>query len=360
LKINSEVLPIKKLKIFIGPAEIGKIGGTLANALREKGANVTVVKNCITPYQTGVSYDQTIQFDSQPALPRWFMKFNFFVKNFFGHDAFIFLFGKTLLSYNKDLPLLKLFRKKSLMWFLGSDIISYDAVAKEKEKKTGGLENNHVVLRKDDPEELQEKICMIRKVEKYVDYIIADPTIGHLLNRDYIGINHESGIHMPIDIINIRYNNIPNQVPIIIHAPTNEKKKGTKFITEALNQLEKEGYKFDFRLCKNMSNLQVRELLTAGDIAIDQLFSAAGGMFAIEAMAAGCAVLGGNVPALSGISDLPVLHTDIKNVYQNIRILLEKPDLRQELGRKGREYAEKYHDHTKIAGDIIKLFAGSN
>ena len=36
-------------------------------------------------------------------------------------------------------------------------------------------------------------------------------------------------------------------------------------------------------------------------------------------------------------------------------MLLENPELRQELGEKGRKYVEKYHDSLKIADDFIKL-----
>ena len=34
---------------------------------------------------------------------------------------------------------------------------------------------------------------------------------------------------------------------------------------------------------------------------------------------------------------------------------VENPDLRRELGEKGRKYVEKYHDHRKIAGEFIRL-----
>jgi glycosyltransferase involved in cell wall biosynthesis len=346
---------VKRLRIFIGPVEIGKIGGTLASAFREKEVKVTVVRNSVTPFQAGMKYNQTIQFECLNTVRRRFMKLKFFLKNFFRHDAFIFLFGKTLLSHNLDLPLYRLFHKKTLMWFLGSDIISYEAV--ERAKRNEGLKDHHREPKKDNPQELLQKMNMIRKTEKYVDYIIADPTIAHLLTKNYIGIDHPSGIHMPIDIVNIRFNNETKPIPIIIHAPTDDEKKGTAFIVEALSKLEKEGYKFDFRLCKNMSNLQVREILSEGDIAVDQLFSVAGGTFAVEAMAAGCVVLGGNIPRISGIYDLPILHTDSANVYDNLKQVLEKPEMRKDLGAKGRIYAEKYHNHKKVAEDILNLFS---
>jgi glycosyltransferase involved in cell wall biosynthesis len=341
------------LKIFIGPAEIANIAGTLACAYRDKGIKVTVVRNSVTPFQTGLTYDQTIQFSNLNILRRIWTQLHFFVKTFCQHNAFIFLFGQTLLPYNLDLPFLKLFRKKNIMWFLGSDISSDKY--REKAVKKSGVKNYQYKSSQESPDVIRRKIRMIRKTEKYVDHIIADRTIAHLLRRNYIGQEQDSMIYMPIDVSNIVYHDATNKKPIIIHAPTHEEKKGTTYIIEALKRLQKEGYSFDLRLCKDVPNTRVREILSEGDIAVDQLFAVSAGVFAVEAMAAGCAVLGGNIPELSGISDLPIIHTDTTNVYDNLKLLIENPDLRQELGRKGRVYAEKYHDHRKTADDILKL-----
>jgi glycosyltransferase involved in cell wall biosynthesis len=71
-------------------------------------------------------------------------------------------------------------------------------------------------------------------------------------------------------------------------------------------------------------------------------------------------VLGGNIPEFAGYPrELPVMHTDPDNIYQNLKMLLETPELRRELGEKGRRYVEKYHDHRKIADDFIRLLTGS-
>jgi len=79
-------------------------------------------------------------------------------------------------------------------------------------------------------------------------------------------------------------------------------------------------------------------------------------MFATESMAAGCAVLSGNIAEFSGFPpELPVIHTDPDNVYQNLKMLLENSELRRELGEKGRRYVEKYHDSRKIASEFLKL-----
>jgi len=47
------------------------------------------------------------------------------------------------------------------------------------------------------------------------------------------------------------------------------------------------------------------------------------------------------------------------NIYHNLKLLLENPKLRQELGEKGRKYVEKYHDAREIANQILQLLAGN-
>jgi glycosyltransferase involved in cell wall biosynthesis len=345
----------KDLRIFIGPKEVGKIGGLVAEAIRAKGIRVHVVQTDASPFRAGIRYDEAIRISGKSIAYRVAVRLRMFFAAFSGHNAFLFLYGNTLLPHNADLPLLRLFRKKTIMWFLGSDISSFVDIERERRqlgirydrRETGG---RNPFLAK------QKKIRMIRRVERCVDHIITGPTIAHLLRREYIGMNPETAIRMPVDVCNIRYHNVQNPKPIIVHAPTNEKIKGTAHIEEAVRRLKEEEFDFDFIVCKGMPNTRVRKILEGADIAVDQLFSAKGGLFAIEAMAAGCAVLGGNIPQLSRIPDLPILHTDTKNIQNNLKLVIENPDLRRELGKRGRDYVEKYHDHVKIAGEIVDLF----
>ena len=348
-----DFMPKKNLRIFIGPSDTARVGSILAGALREKGIKVTLVTWRILPYQAGMKYDVVLNLIDLKGLQKIkLLKYLYhFPKFFLRHNAFVFLFGYSLLPYNLDLPVLKLFRKKTIMWFLGSDIRHYESV--EAAVKKMGLKYRRNESRRERPDKVERKKRMIHRVERYVDYIISSPTISHLLTRKY------RTIFIPLDIDHIRYNNAPNQRPVVVHAPSNEERKGTSYVLQAIDQLKKEGYDFEFRLFRKMPNTRVREALSKADIAVDQLFATGGGMFALESMAAGCAVLGGNIPELSGRPPgLPIIHTDTDNIYQNLKMLLENPELRRELGEKGRKYVEKYHDYRKITDNILKLLTG--
>ncbi|MGD0780434.1 MAG: glycosyltransferase family 4 protein [Dehalococcoidales bacterium] len=346
------------MRIFIGPNEIANINAILASALKEKEIKVTAVRYNMSPFFEGMRYDVALNFQGLNKLQKIFKYLYHFPKFFLKHDAFIFLFGASLLPCNLDIPILKLFHKKTVMWFLGSDIRHYEAV--EATIRKMGIKYQLSEAYREEPKALKRKLRMIRRVEKYVDYIISEPSYSQLLTRDDLGKEMASKIYIPLDVDNIRYNNAPNPRPVVVHAPSNDEIKGTTYILKAVEQLKKEGYDFDFRLFRNMSNIEVRRTLSEADIAVDQLFAAGPGMFALESMAAGCAVLGGNIPEFAGYPrELPIIHTDPDNIYQNLKMLLENPELRRELGEKGRKYVEKYHDHRKIADDFIRLLAGS-
>lgn len=388
---KTDLIFTKDVRIFIGPRMVGNWGTFLARAFREKGIKVTNVINIIPSNWAGVvEYDilmysgsvnnlretsiagyqhleSSLQHNAfisligrrflpilkllgQKTIQQYVIlkQSYYFIHFLLHHDTFIFLLGVSILPHNLDLPILKLFRKKTIMWFGGNDIFHYEST--EAVVKEMGIKYKLGEELRESPHKIKQKKRMIRRVEKYVDYIISPPSISQLLTREYYVI------YAPIDVDNIRYNNIPNPRPIIVHAPRGNR-KGTSYILEAVEQLREEGYDFDlFLFNRGTHNTKVREVLSEADIVVDRLYSSQNGVFATEAMAAGCAILGGNIPQFSGKSqELPIVHTDPDNIYQNLKMLLDNPELRQELGEKGRKYVEKYHDHRKIADDFLEL-----
>lgn len=349
----------RNIRIFIGPTEVCNVNAILADAFRRKGMTVTVVSIGYEPYQDGMKYDKVLVPNIRHLniflkifcyLYCWFYCVNKFTRT---HDAFIFQYGDSLLPFNLDLPLMKLSGKKTIMQFMGDDIRYYKAL--EDAAKKAGLkyylsDERLKIERKASFLVLQRKKTVVFMAEKFATHIISSPQYSQLLSRPYYRIE------LPVDINNIQYNNRPNTTPIIVHAPSEDAFKGTSLTINAIEKLKNEGYNFEFRLFRNISNIEVRKNLSSADIAVDQLFAFTAGMFAIEAMAAGCAVLGGNVTGFSGApEDLPVIHTNPDNIYSNLKMLLESPGLRQDLGKKGREYVERHHNPDKIADNYISL-----
>ncbi len=346
-----------KMRVFIGPQEISNICALLAAGLREKGFRVTAVADAESSYYGGSAYDKVYHFDGRGRAARISMYCWHFLRNCSSHDAFVFLFGKSLLPFNLDLPILRFLGKTTVMWFLGSEIRDPQSVRAAAAKM--GIEYDVAEL-DELPGDREERLKLVHRVEKNVDHVICGPSNAQLLTRPYFGESLRSRVFLPLDVKNIRYSAAANDPPVIVHAPSSRAAKGTTHVLAVVDRLKQEGRSFNFRLLTNVSNSVVRETLSEADIAVDQLFAAGPGMFALEAMAAGCAVLGGNIPAFSGYpEELPIVHTDRTNLYQNIQSLLDSPQRRQELGRMGRAYVEKYHDCGIVAGMVADVLTGA-
>lgn len=148
-----------------------------------------------------------------------------------------------------------------------------------------------------------------------------------------------------------------NRRPLVVHSPTAPVAKGTKYVLEAVERL-KTRYDFDFRLVQNTERREALEVMRECDIFIDQIILGAHGVAAVEAMAFGKPVIcyineqiGRNYPP-----ELPIINADPETIGEKLELLLKDPALRRETGLKGREYAEKYHDETKIARSLVEIY----
>ena len=142
----------------------------------------------------------------------------------------------------------------------------------------------------------------------------------------------------------------------IVHAPSNRVKKGTKYILKAVKKLEKDGYDVKLILVENMSYEKALECYKRADIAVDQLLIGWYGMFAIECMALGkpvCVYIEDSLK--SYMPFMPVFNTSPKNIYENLKLLIEDEKLRKELSKRGKKYVKKMHDAYKISKKVLDI-----
>jgi glycosyltransferase involved in cell wall biosynthesis len=138
----------------------------------------------------------------------------------------------------------------------------------------------------------------------------------------------------------------------IMHAPNHRGVKGTEFLVKAVEELREEGLKVELLLVERMPNEEVRRLMAEeADILAEQFIATGYGMNGIEGMASGLPVLA-NLEheaytrvfrRYSYLNECPILSTTPETIKENLRVLVTNPELREELGRAGRRYAEKYH-----------------
>lgn len=143
----------------------------------------------------------------------------------------------------------------------------------------------------------------------------------------------------------------------IIHLSNHRAFTGTDFIIKAIDELKSEGYKIDFYHPKErIPNDRFRQLLNDVDIVLVGLIFPGYGLAAIEAMATGnCAVVNLESAELlnvfrrySWLNECPLLSADPETIKERLKLLILNPELREELGRAGRQYVEKYHSEKNM------------
>jgi glycosyltransferase involved in cell wall biosynthesis len=147
------------------------------------------------------------------------------------------------------------------------------------------------------------------------------------------------------------------QRPLLVHAPSNKSKKGTEVLEEVIRQLQR-SYEFDFQLVHQMGRTDSLAAIAAGDLFLDQFTIGAEGLASHEAMALG-------KPVVCFIKDslrkrypasLPIVIADQHNLTSAIAALLQDGAHRRDLGVRGRQYVEEFHDARKIAAELIEIY----
>lgn len=84
---------------------------------------------------------------------------------------------------------------------------------------------------------------------------------------------------------------LPGERPVVVHAPSSPVIKGTQLVRAAVAELRKEGWDFEYVELQDVTNAEVRAQLRRAHIVLNEFYAFVPGVFAVEAMAAGCAVL---------------------------------------------------------------------
>lgn len=138
---------------------------------------------------------------------------------------------------------------------------------------------------------------------------------------------------------------------VVTHCPSNPARKGTPEILAATQILQECGERFELHLVRGKPHAETLSEIQAADIVIDQAKIGMYGMVSIEAMACGKPVLA----YLNGARDrlpreCPIVNcgTTPAEIASALADLLGAPSRRQDLGQKGREYAQTTHGAANI------------
>ena len=238
-----------------------------------------------------------------------------------GTDVFHFYFGLTLVPQTAQFPLLRALRKRSVMHYLGSDIRG----------KT------------------PEQLAAGRKADAQV--------VG---SYDAIRWVPEAEVIPPgIDVARIEPAPPSDRPrPLIVHAPSSRRRKGTEHVVAAV-----EGLDAELELVEGLHHDAAFERYRAADVIVDQLNAGWYGVFAIEAMALG-------KPVVTFLHDeavrrterafatrVPLVPATKDTLREALRPLVADPALRRRIGAESRAYVERVHDLDRVADRLLDLYA---
>lgn len=261
-------------------------------------------------------------------------------------DVFHFHYATTLCPNYSDLPELKRRNKKMIMHHWGNDVRFHDQARK----------NNPYVYTGDSPpnEVIHDKLM---KITSYIKEAIVQDYEVYEYVKDYYEKVHVIPIAIDLEQFHPNYPTITKEKPLILHAPTNPDFKGTYYIEKVIEKLKQE-YNFEYKRIEKMSHEAVINIYKDADIIIDQVLCGSYGLLSVESMALGKPVLTFIRPDLISTfpGELPIVNSNPDNLYDQVKMLLDNPDQRKELGMKGRQYAKNFHSHDVVVNQLIDIY----
>jgi glycosyltransferase involved in cell wall biosynthesis len=309
---------IKPLRVVHCPVNTAGVPWQNVQALRRKGVDATLV--VFERYQLHPEADWSLD-RPQGAAGRQLVQWRAFARLLPRADVFHFYFGLTLVPKSLQFPILHATRKKSLFHFLGSDIRGKSPA----ELAYGRRADAQVVGSYDAARWIPE----------------ADVVPPGIDLREY-------------DVTPLS----DRERPVILHAPSSRRRKGTEHVIAAADGLHAE-----LELVEGLHHDEARRRYEHADIIVDQLNAGWYGLFAIEAMALG-------KPVVSFLHDeavrrteeqfgieVPIVRATKETLADVLRRLVDSPEERKRIGAAGRAYVERVHDVDRMADRLLDIYA---
>jgi glycosyltransferase involved in cell wall biosynthesis len=299
------------------PVNIAGIPWENVQALRRKGIDARLVV-----FERGTLHPEAdLSLDRHGPLPQKLVQqFAAFARLAPQTDIFHFYFGLTLIPKSLQFPLLRALGKKSVFHYLGSDIRGKTPAELAFGKRAGA-----------------EIIGSYAATRWVPDAHVIPPGLDL---RPFTPVP-------PSD----------NPRPLVVHAPSNREKKGTRFVIEACAQLNVE-----LDIVEGVPHDVARERYARADIVVDQLNAGWHGVFALESMALGKPVVAHIDAATAERSErgfgvrLPIVPATKETLADALRPLVEQPALRREIGAQSRAYVEQVHDIDRVADRLLDVY----
>jgi hypothetical protein len=198
--------------------------------------------------------------------------------------------------------------------------------------------------------------------EKFVKHgitaCLASDTFGHYLKPGLWSRVYSTRGRVLTAEFKPQYPSPDNPRPILAHSPTVKIGKGTAAVERAVEQLRPK-YDFEYRLIHGMTYADAQQVKQTCDIFLDQFVDGSGyGLSAIEALAMGKPVLVYIRPSAVPLmpAGCPVINANQDDLAEVLEPYLRNGQLRHEVGRRGREFVENYHDAHAYAKWLVTVY----
>jgi hypothetical protein len=368
------------MRIFIGPVEVSGIAAGLKGGFDSIGVDASVVLSQPHPFGYELPLERSWVADvwlklgapllasRGSALPRrlgWALWKGWSVVvllwSLGRFDAFIFLFGNTITNSRLEPRLLSLFGKKVAMVYCGSD--ARPPYVDGPTCLTPAAPTGAMLGR------LAARIAgRVALHEEAGFFCVNNPFTAQFHRRSYLnwfamGVPRllsrpsSGAIDAAADV---------GERPVrILHSPSNPTIKGTREIAAAVERLNANGHPVELVMLSGVPNERVQTELGACDLVADQLYSdtpMAG--LAVEAAHHGKpSVVGGYAAVADLAAALPrgwdaslFVHPD--SIGAAIERLVLDRALREDLGRRARDFVVREWSPETVAGRYLRLLSG--
>jgi glycosyltransferase involved in cell wall biosynthesis len=350
------------MKVLHLPTTVGGNSWGLSQAERKLGidSKVLIDTNNWLNHESDICLYQ--QNDSK--FYKLYKRIEAFIKYRNKFDVFHFNFGSSLIDFPKyginllDLPF---YKGRKVVTYNGCDarqkyptIQRVDFSACHEKECYGGMCNSGRM------DKIRRK--KIEKFNKYADHIFAlNPDLMYFLPKDKTTflpytISGWDNIHP------VKYK-IDKKIKII-HAPTNRSAKGSKYIINALKNLEKKYKNIELVIIEKIPRKDALKLYQESHIIIDQVLIGWYGAFAAEAMK-----MGKPVAVFIRKEDLKLIPSQMAheleetvininpfNIEEELSKYIENPKFLYEKSEASLTYVNKWHDPIYVAGLVIDIY----
>ncbi len=344
-------------KIFVGFASAGAAGiWSYTRVLRKRGFSVDFYG--IGHSKFGMPVDFALEFSTN-KLVFAFQKLAFFFRILFKYNIWHLNCMEAFFFYPLDLLILKIFGKKIVLTFRGSDVrTNLDFLPINLQGKSSEWPAYYEKMRRFSKSfgSFKRRLRMRVFVNLADKVALTGPFLASSVSKFDQIIPYARDLKK---ILAIKTETHKSKV-VIFHSPTATAVKGSEYILTAVRNLKKKYRNLEFRMPLNLKNEDLLSEMAKADIVIDQLLVGWYGGQAVEAMALGkpviCYIHQPYYQLVPFAKEIPVINSNIWTLEKDLSILIENQVLREKLGKEGIAFVKKYHAPNKVADEYLKLY----